>query len=241
MMNGNHIVSFGETKIHFSLKCSKRKTLVIRVYPDGCVSVGAPLSVTEEQIYERVKNRAPWILKQQRKFETYPQPVRERKCVSGESYRYLGKQYRLKAIYDTKKHVKLTHDEILIYTPHIDNALVSKQLLKAFYKEKALDVFTERYIECLKRVEKLDIQHSTNFKIRTMRTRWGSCSSKGSITLNTELVAAPKECIDYVILHELCHLKEHNHGKGFYRLLDLVMNDWKLYKKQRNLICIGVV
>ncbi len=88
MTKNSHEVSFGETKVHFSLKCSKRKTLVIRVYPDGSVSVGAPISVTFEQICERVKNRAPWILKQQRKFETYPQPVQERKCVSGESYRY---------------------------------------------------------------------------------------------------------------------------------------------------------
>ncbi len=106
-----------------------------------------------------------------------------------------------------------------------------KELVDAWYREKANRVFEERFFECLKHViSKIGIEHNGRFSLRAMKTRWWSCSKKHLITLNPELIGAPKECIDYVIVHELCHVAEHNHGKEFYRLMDKAMPDWEIRK-----------
>ncbi|MDP1772610.1 MAG: SprT family zinc-dependent metalloprotease [Methylobacter sp.] len=229
-----HSVLFGETEISFSLNYVDRKTLAIHVYPDGKVSVDAPLSTDIEKVYGKVKKRASWILKQQRKFEGYPAALPERRYVSGETHRYLGRQYRLKIIAGDSETVKLTHGKLLVETHSPQDSLLVQRLLQVWYRSKALTVFTERYAQCVQRVERVGIYHEKDFQLRFMSNRWGSCTGKGIITLNPELIAAPKDCIDYVITHELCHLKEHNHGPAFYRLITAALKDWELRRKRLN-------
>ncbi len=211
-----------------------RKTLAIHVHPDGNVSVDAPLSADIEKVYGKVKKRASWILKQQRQFANYPAPLPERRYVSGETHRYLGRQYRLKIIEGLGEVVKLTRGRLQVETRCPQDGLHVKRLLQTWYRSKALIVFTERYAQCVQRVERLGIHHDKGFQLRLMSKRWGSCTGNGTIILNPELIAAPKDCIDYVIIHELCHLKEHNHSQAFYRLLTSVMNDWELRRKRLN-------
>ncbi|MDP1771241.1 MAG: SprT family zinc-dependent metalloprotease [Methylobacter sp.] len=229
-----HTLQFGETEIRFSLNYADRKTLAIHVYPDGQVGVDAPLSTDIEKVYGKVKKRASWILKQQRQFECYPAPLPERCYVSGETHRYLGRQYRLKVTEGLGEAVKLTRGMLQVETHSPQDSLRVQRLLQAWYRSKALTVFAERYAQCIQRVERLGIHHNKGFQLRFMSKRWGSCTGKGIITLNPELIAAPKDCIDYVIIHELCHLKEHNHSQAFYRLLASVMNDWELRRKLLN-------
>ncbi|SJM96243.1 conserved hypothetical protein [Crenothrix polyspora] len=229
-----HFVWFGATKICFSLNYANRKTLAIHVYPNGKVSVDAPLLADTERIYAKVKKRASWILKQQRQFATYPVTLSERRFVSGETHRYLGRQYRLKIMAGNDEMVKLMRGVLQVETQKPQDSLHVKKLLRAWYRLKALSVFTERYAQCVQCVEFLDIHHDKGFHLRIMPKRWGSCTAKGIVTLNPELVAAPKDCIDYVITHELCHLKEHNHGQAFYRLLTAAMPDWELRRKRLN-------
>lgn len=229
-----HSVQFGETEICFSLNYADRKTLAIHVHPDGKVSVDAPLSADMEKVYGKIKKRASWILKQQRQFESYPAPLPERRYVSGETHRYLGRQYRLKVIEGLGEAVKMTRGMLQVETRYSQDSLRVQRLLQAWYRSKALIVFAERYAQCVKDIERLGIHHDKGFQLRFMAKRWGSCTGKGTITLNPELIAAPKDCIDYVITHELCHLKEHNHSQAFYRLLGSVMNDWELRRKRLN-------
>lgn len=229
-----HSVQFGETEICFSLNYADRKTLAIHVYPDGKVSVDAPLSADIEKVYGKIKKRASWILKQQRQFESYPAPLPERRYVSGETHRYLGRQYRLKVIEGLGEAVKLTRGKLQVETRCPQDSLRVQKLLQAWYRSKALIVFAERYAQCVKGVERLGICHDKGFRLRFMAKRWGSCTGKGTITLNPELIAASKDCIDYVIIHELCHLKEHNHGQAFYRLLTMALKDWELRRKRLN-------
>ena len=229
-----YTVLYGETEISFSLLYADRKTLAIHVYPDGKVSVDAPLSADIEKVYGKVKKRASWILKQQRQFESYPAPLPERRYVSGESHRYLGRQYRLKVIEGPGEAVKMTRGKLQVETCDPKDSLRVQRLLQAWYRSKALIVFTERYAQCVKGIERLGIHHDKGFQLRLMSKRWGSCTGKGTITLNPELIAASKDCIDYVITHELCHLKEHNHSQAFYRLLTAVMKDWELRRKRLN-------
>ncbi|MGZ3951207.1 MAG: M48 family metallopeptidase [Flavisolibacter sp.] len=230
----SHSILFGDTEINFSLNYVDRKTLAIHVDPDGYVSVDAPLSADIEKVYGKVKKRASWILKQQRQFETYPSVLPERRYVSGETHRYLGRQYRLKVIEGLGETVKLTRGKLQVETRCPKDNLHVRSLLQAWYRSKALIVFTERYAQCLKGIEQLGIYHNKGFQLRFMTKRWGSCTCKGAIILNPELIAAPKDCIDYVIIHELCHLEEHNHSQAFYRLLTAALKDWKLRRQRLN-------
>lgn len=233
-MAATHSVLFGETEIRFSLNYVDRETLAIHVHPDGKVGVDAPIAANLERIYGKVKKRASWILKQQLQFKRYPPALPERRYVSGETHRYLGRQYRLKIEAGDREAVKLKHGILLVETHEPGDSRRVKKLLQAWYRTRALIIFSERYAQCLQNVGRLNITHDKGFQLRFMSKRWGSCTSTGAICLNPELIAAPKDCIDYVITHELCHLKEHNHGTAFFRLLTLVMSDWEQRRKKLN-------
>jgi len=131
--------------------------------------------------------------------------------------------------------VKLTRGRFNIFTPDPSKSAVVQQQLDAWYKAKAHQVFTEQLQQCLKRVAVIGIETTPPLHIRTMQKRWGSCSTNGGITLNLKLIQARKALIDYVIVHELCHLQEHNHSRAYYQLLDRVMPDWQVRRAELNL------
>ncbi len=108
-----------------------------------------------------------------------------------------------------------------------NNLTQPQGLLRGWYRERAERVFHERLEICRKQVAAFGIDHPGGFTLRRMRKRWGSCSRDGRILLNTQLVGAPKTCIDYVIVHELCHVVHHNHSPAFYTLLSACMPDWR--------------
>jgi len=213
---------------------SDRKTLAIHVYPDGQVMVDAPMTASHAAIAAKVKKKAPWIFKQQLQFAAYPPALPQRRYVSGETHRYLGRQYRLQINQGLVDQVKLVHGRLLIETPTPNNPEKVRTLLQDWYRLRAKAIFAERYALCVKQVAKLEIQHQQGFQLRFMSNRWGSCTAQGNIILNPELIAAPKDCIDYVITHELCHLRERNHSQAFYKLLSVVMKDWELRRKRLN-------
>lgn len=227
-------VVFGQTEIAYSVNVSDRKTLAIHVYPDGQVAVDAPLNASHDAIAEKVKKRASWIIKQQIQFAAYPPVLPQRQYLSGETHRYLGKQYRLLVIQGDIDKVKLMNGRLVVATVAPDSRERVKKLLQDWYRLRAKAIFTERYTCCLGLVAKLDLNHQQGFQLRLMSKRWGSCTHQGIIILNPELIAAPKDCIDYVITHELCHLQEPNHSQAFYRLLASVMKDWELRRKRLN-------
>jgi predicted metal-dependent hydrolase len=122
----------------------------------------------------------------------------------------------------------MTRGMLAVETHNPKDSLRVQRLLQAWYRWKALIVFTERYTKCVQSVERLGIYHDKGFQLRFMAKRWGICTGNGTIILNPELIAAPKDHIDYVIIHEQCHLKEHNHGQAFCRLLTAALKDWEL-------------
>jgi len=227
-------VLFGQTEIIYRVNASDRKTLAIHVYPDGQVIVDAPMTASREAIAEKVKKKAAWIFKQKLQFEAYPPALPQRRYVSGETHRYLGRQYRLLVNQGLVDHVKLVHGRLIVETATPNSTEKVRMLLQAWYRSRAKTVFSERYALCVRQVAKLEIQHHQGFQLRFMPSRWGSCTAQGNIILNPGLIAAPKDCIDYVITHELCHLKERNHSLAFYKLLSAVMKDWELRRKRLN-------
>jgi predicted metal-dependent hydrolase len=227
-------VVFGQTEISYLVNYCDRKTLAIHVYPNGQVVVDAPMTASNEAIAEKVKKKASWIFKQKLQFESYPPALPQRRYVSGETHRYLGRQYRLLINQGIAEHVKLLHGKLIVEVVNPNNTEKVKTLVQEWYRLRARVIFAERYELCVKQVTKLGIEHHQGFQLRFMTNRWGSCTNQGNIILNPELIAAPKDCIDYVITHELCHLKERNHSQVFYKLLAGVMKDWELRRKRLN-------
>ena len=234
ILKGTQHVQFGTTTIRYELTYSERKTLVIHVYPDTSVVVDAPLDTPVDKVHAKVLKRAAWILREQLQFETYaPAQPLPRRYVSGESYRYLGRQYRLKVETDTVERTVLKRGYLVVgvHDPSLKPRIAA--LIDHWYRSHARTIFAERLEACYPRVESLGIPFP-DLTVRDMKARWGSCSAVGRLTLNLKLIQLPRKLIDYVILHELCHLKEYNHSPAFYTLLDRVLPDWRERRQQLN-------
>ncbi|NLF75677.1 MAG: M48 family metallopeptidase [Chloroflexi bacterium] len=240
MTTTRHTLIYGTTRIDYELTYSARKSLAIHVHPDQRVTVEAPEGSDFAQIEQRLRKRAAWIVKQQRQFAStvYDQPPHE--YVSGETHRYLGRQYRLKVLQSAtnKEGCWMSRGRILVYVRDVSDTARVKALLENWYRKQARRVFQERLDVWFPKLERYGIAYP-EVVIRRMKSRWGSCTGAGKITLNLKLIQMPKECIDYIIVHELCHLKEHHHGKAFYALLDRVMPDWRERRHKLNTFVIS--
>jgi len=211
--------------------------LAISVYPDLSVKVKAPKSKNVVQIKQRVQRRAPWILKQQYFFSIYLPKQPPREYVNGETHYYLGRQYRLKVKTSSEEGVKLRGKYFHVQTKNKKARDRIKSQLEHWYRSHARKIFQERLMGCYDKLRKHEAP-LPQIRIRYMSSRWGSCNRNGKIILNMHLIKAPSHCIDYVITHELCHLKHHNHSRAFYNLLNQVMPDWNLRKKRLELVQI---
>lgn len=227
--NASYII-FGTDKISFELRAKKRssQSITIKVKPDCQVVVLAPPSATSHEIITAVNQQAHWVHHQLKKFQDQQKHMPPRQYISGECHYYLGEKYVLKITDEpaVRPQVKLSQDCLYVISPREKKH--AQQLLLDWYKKKAHEVFNHRLDFLIPHVAW--VKERPNLRLRAMRSRWGSCSAKGDITLNTHLVKAPWTCIDYVILHELCHLAEHNHSHRFYRLLNDVCPNWKQTK-----------
>jgi hypothetical protein len=224
---------YGDERIAFERVKRVQATgkILIKVHPDCRVAVSAPEDADDAAILAAVKKRARWIYEQLRDFRKQMEHVTPRQYISGESHYYLGKQYVLKVLEapDTVQGVKLLRGSIEV-TVRSKSAAKVQALLSDWYKARAKEVFARRLDAMLEQA--LWVTERPPIRILTMQTQWGSCSPNGRITLNPHLVKAPRECIDYVILHELCHIAEHNHSERFYRLMNQVMPKWEKTKER---------
>ncbi|MEZ4684997.1 MAG: SprT family zinc-dependent metalloprotease [Bacteroidia bacterium] len=225
-----HRLAYRNGELIFELHRSNRKTLGIQVLPQGSVKVIAPLDAEIDLIYSRVKKRLPWITKQKDFFSSFEPRRQPRKYVSGETHLYLGRRYRLKIHHDfPDPYVKLRGQFIHVGSPKDSPSQQVQTLMEEWYKKKAKYHFQRKLDEVIPRFSSFALP-SFNLKLRKMKTRWGSCTPNGNIYLNPELILAPKACIEYVIIHELCHLLHPSHNKDFYVLQDRIMPDWSKWK-----------
>ncbi len=224
-------VKYGSSLIKFDLEYSDRKTLGIKVFPDKRVEVNAPIDSATEKIKEKVKSKANWILKQQDFFLSFHPLTPPRRYISGETHLYLGKQYRLKIIKSDTNSVKLYAGYINVYCMDYENKTLVKKLLNNWYKEKAKIHFHDLFKVRISN-SKLGNKTKPALQYKWMKNRWGTCNVNGLITLNLELIKAPKVCIEYVIVHEICHLSYLNHSKSFYNLLKKHFPNWRETKHQ---------
>jgi len=219
-------IQFGSKQIYFQLEYSNRKSLGITVKPDLSVLVNAPIDTSLEKVKEKLRKKAPWIIRQQSFFLYFHPKTPARKYISGETHLYLGRQYHLRIIQNNFESVKLKGKYI---EATVNDKLSAEQLVGEWYLQNAklkLRTIAQPLIDNFK---KYNIEPSS-IVLRDMPTRWGSCTPKGKIILNPELIKAPKGCIEYVIIHELCHLVHHDHTQKFIDLQTKEMHDWEKWK-----------
>ncbi len=226
-----HEIIYGSSLIRYQLSYADRKTLGIKVYPDKSVHVIAPYDTEEKRVRDKVRSKAAWILRQQDFFLSFQPITPPRKYISGETHLYLGRQYRLKIIKSDSKSVKLEGGNIKVFTPDTKNIERIQKQLKSWYSSKADIHFNKLFEEALPIANSI-FEGDVKLKFRWMEKRWGSCSKSGVITLNTELIKASKKSIEYVIIHEICHLLHLNHSAEFYKLLSKFYPDWRRTKDQ---------
>lgn len=234
---GSHGLSFYYGDEKFTLQRthrSKTNKILITVQPDCQITVSAPPQASDRELLEAVRKKSRWIYQQIRTFRKQLENIIPRQYISGESHYYLGKQYMLKVIKTDDEAtsaggVKLFRGKLEVCMHNLDKAS-TKQLLDRWYKLKAKEVFARRLELLLERT--LWVENPPSIRTRSMKKQWGSCSPNQTITLNYHLVKAPVNCIDYVLLHELCHVAEHNHSQKFYRLMTQVMPDWQVVKQR---------
>lgn len=219
-------LSLDET-FDYHIKRQRRKTIALHVLADATVEVRAPKRVPKYEIVDFVEQRSDWIVEQRRmaldKLALVPT------FYHGQYHYYLGEQYPLHIIEGARAKVSFS-DSVIVVTVRDKNS--SAQIEKAvnrWYRQEAAAIYEERLFACFEVFPDWfqDKYTMPEVTVRKMRRRWGSCSSKGEVTLNLSLIKMPAECIDYVITHELSHLEEFHHGSTFYRLLAHVMPDWR--------------
>ncbi len=227
-------LTYGAREIRYTIVRTPRATLGIEVRPDGSVRVRAPLSATDADVHRATQRKARWIAQQQRAFERIVRHVPDKEYVSGETHRYLGRQYRLKVIAQSapaKERVRLYGRYFEIYTHEATNPEHTRILLERWYRTKAQAKLDERYAQAAAHAAAFGIE-APPMSVRKMKRRWGSHTTSSRILLHPDLVKVPTACIDYVALHELCHARYPHHGPAFYSLLEQLLPDW-LACKQR--------
>lgn len=223
-------IIYNNKTIEFILQRKNVRNINLRTKFDMSVVISANNSVPLSYIMDFVKKKAPWILKNQEKYSKLQMQMNETKeYVSGEEFRFLGRQLRLRVIEAKDENVILNGDFLEVYVKSKDNFTRKRNLVETYYKSEIKQIFNESLD---KTVKKVGLPFVPQIKVKRMISRWGSCvANKKLVMLNSKLIYAPKFCIDYVVLHELLHFENPKHDRKFYQSLTAHMPDWKECKK----------
>lgn len=191
--------------------------------PDGKVRVSAPETLSDEAITMFVRTKIGWIRKQQEKFELQPRQS-ERQYVSGETLYVWGRQYFLQVEHSYKGNTLVLVGNKAILTVRKESTAKQRESFVNEWYRSLLKVEVEKY---LPKWEKITGLHCSSWQSKYMTTKWGTCNtSTGKIWLNLQLAKKPIECLEYVILHELVHLRVQNHGPEFVAEMNRHMKNW---------------
>lgn len=226
--------SYDNKDIEFEIIRKNVKNINLRVKKDMSVVVSANKKVPLEHIFEFVKLKSKWIVMNLEYFSKFEKSS-EKLYRDFEKFKYLGKEYNLKIEQTLQKEfVFFDNEQIYIFVKDTDDYKKKKSLMDSWYLKQATKEFANSLDRMYPNFEKYGIA-KPYMKIRQMKSRWGSCMIyKQSITLNKELIKSPKDCIDYVVLHELVHFLHKNHNKDFYSCMFKFMPDWKDRKEILN-------
>jgi predicted metal-dependent hydrolase len=216
--------------IEYRIVYSRRRTLGISVLPDLSVVVRAPFRASLKTISRIVQEKEAWIIKHRDGYRQKDFRKLNSSFISGERQLFRGKELVLLISESEKQFIRFNETTIELGVENPSDPLSVKRLIYKGFTAEALKVYPKKLASLLKLYEKYSFK-PTGLTIRSMRSRWGSCSKQGRITLSTELIKLPDVFLEYVIIHELCHLKHHNHGNDYYKLLSELFPHWKEVRK----------
>ena len=217
---------YGSKQIDYQLIYCKRKTMGISVDPELNVIVKAPEGADGEKINKVLIKKAPWIIKQLSFFLGFLPKQTPERYVNGESLLYLGRQYQLKVQKGPANKIDFDGRYMVVT---LKPKAVASTIIKRWYRGRAKLKFAEIAEPIITAFSKYKVAPSGLF-IQNMPTRWGSCTPTGKVILNPELLKAPKACIEYVIVHELCHLVHRHHTNKFFELQKKEFPEWEMWK-----------
>lgn len=198
---------------------SRRKTIALIVRPDGSLEVRAPQGLAESRIREFVESHADWVRKQKARASEFTLPL-PKQFSEGEKFPYLGKEYPLKIVPRQRQALMFDGKEFRLAKTALPKA---REAFIRWYKAQAAKVLSER-------IPAQAAAHGYKYgsiRVSSARTRWGSCSTRGTLSFTYRLIMAPSSVVDYVVLHELVHLKIKNHSKVFWAQVGNLMPDYK--------------
>lgn len=208
------------------------KNLHIGVYPPlGRVRVAAPLKLDDDRVRLAVIQRLPWIKKCREQLRTADRQS-EREMVTGESHYVWGVRHRLKVVERPgRAHVEIDAARLVLYVPAGTTAQARRQILELWQREQ----LRERIPGLIARWEKVIEREVPRWSIRRMKTKWGSCNREtGHIWFNIELAKKHPDCLEYIVVHEMTHLLERNHGERFTKLMDRHLPNWRTRREELN-------
>jgi len=231
MKSSSYLLKTPGRDIPIELQYGYRRRLTLTVYPDRRILARIPYGFPKRKVEEYFHKKTRWLIKHLKHFEQHP-PESEKDYYEGEIHQYLGKSYHLRLEHGPGK-VTPGEKELILRVKDTEDPDMKKRVLDAWYRREAIRVLTPLYNEWLEKLQYLKLP-KTSLRFYKMKRRWGSCSSKRVITLNTELIKQEPRLIVYVIVHEICHLKIHAHNKAFYNLVESILPDWKERKEILN-------
>jgi predicted metal-dependent hydrolase len=215
----------------------KVKNINLRIGKDKTITISANNRISIKSLEKLITSKKDWInynLNRIDIHQTQNEKSESIEYVSGEEIKLQGNQYKLLVLENKKNHVEIEENVIYLYTSDISSYKEKKKIIDKLIKCKAEEFFEESLMNMLDLISIYGVKRP-EMKIRKMRSRWGSCNkTKKLITINFELVKAPKDCLDYVVLHELIHFLVSGHNKTFYNYMSILMPDWKIRKKMLN-------
>ena len=222
-------VPYKNKSIPVSLKCSSRKTIGICIYPDQKIEVTAPSGTSFACIKRVVERKSKWISNKLEELEKYQAMEQIKEYNNGQTLKLLGRDYLIKVVQIPEFEEEQIVKEKTCINVHVLDSSQNKRiqlLIEDWYRNTALVFLSQKFEQCYEKMRKYGIPKPAWY-LRYMKRRWGSCTAKGNILLNPEIIQLPSHCIEYIIMHELCHLKHRNHSKEFYHFLDTVMPEWE--------------
>ncbi|MCU0472324.1 MAG: M48 family metallopeptidase [Bacteroidales bacterium] len=218
-------------EIKYQIIFSRRRSLSLIVSPDKGVTVRAPYRTSLKTIERFLQDKSGWIRKHLENHSDLTRINQGKEYIEGETHLFRGTEYELTITRSVKQFVRQYDNKINIGLNRIDDRVKIKTLLVKWYRQQAFEIFRKK-VEEICNINKDYIFNPSEIVVKSLKSRWGSCSSKGRITLNAELIKLDERFADYVIIHELCHLKHHNHGKDYYNLLEELVPDYKSIRKE---------
>ncbi len=220
---------FGTTNIAFNVEYKNRKTMEISVEPPNIITVTAPMGTSEEKVVEKVKGKANWIIQQIYSYKHMNYEPINREFVNGESFMYLGRNYSLQIELDltiNRPEVKLYRGKFIVTAPNKNEEDIRKAM-ELWYRDRAKEVIGIK----IKYYQRFFNIVPTDIKIKEQKKRWGSCTSKNQLLFNWRCIMAKANALDYIIVHEMCHIYHKDHSKEFWELVASVLPDYEIRKE----------